>query len=206
MRTRGSEAPRLEEFERGYAYEVSRPTFNVVEGGGLDAQVRRGVTSDFVVRLRLIAFAVATILLLGAIRVALTTATVTHLQANLQTKAGIERAIEVNAALRIERSVLSNTTRITRIATQNYGMVYAVSHDYLDVPTAERIAAERYATTIKQAEVAVESAKIQTAASTPSDELVLPDQALVTEDATRGNDSTIIPSARQVSAEIPAAQ
>ncbi len=206
MRTRGSEAPRLEEFERGYAYEVSRPTFDVVEGGGLDAQVRRGVTSDFVVRLRLIAFAVATILLLGAIRVALTTATVTHLQANLQTKAGIERAIEVNAALRIERSVLSNTTRITRIATQNYGMVYAVSHDYLDVPTAERIAAERYATTIKQAEVAVESAKIQTAASTPSDELVLPDQALVTEDATRGNDSTIIPSARQVSAEIPAAQ
>lgn len=206
MRTRGSEAPRLEEFERGYAYEVSRPTFDVVEGGGLDAQVRRGVTSDFVVRLRLIAFAVATILLLGAIRVALTTATVTHLQANLQTKAGIERAIEVNAALRIERSVLSNTTRITRIATQNYGMVYAVSHDYLDVPTAERIAAERYATTIKQAEVAVESAKIQTAASTPSDELVLPDQALVSEDATRGNDSTIIPSARQVSAEIPAAQ
>lgn len=206
MRTRGSEAPRLEEFERGYAYEVSRPTFDVVEGGGLDAQVRRGVTSDFVVRLRLIAFAVATILLLGAIRVALTTATVTHLQANLQTKAGIERVIEVNAALRIERSVLSNTTRITRIATQNYGMVYAVSHDYLDVPTAERIAAERYATTIKQAEVAVESAKIQTAASTPSDELVLPDQALVTEDATRGNDSTIIPSARQVSAEIPAAQ
>lgn len=206
MRTRGSEAPRLEEFERGYAYEVSRPTFDVVEGGGLDAQVRRGVTSDFVVRLRLIAFAVATILLLGAIRVALTTATVTHLQANLQTKAGIERAIEVNAALRIERSVLSNTTRITRIATQNYGMVYAVSHDYLDVPTAERIAAERYATTIKQAEVAVESAKIQTAASTPSDELVLPDQALVTDDATRGNDSTIIPSARQVSAEIPAAQ
>lgn len=206
MRTRGSEAPRLEEFERGYAYEASRPTFDVVEGGGLDAQVRRGVTSDFVVRLRLIAFAVATILLLGAIRVALTTATVTHLQANLQTKAGIERAIEVNAALRIERSVLSNTTRITRIATQNYGMVYAVSHDYLDVPTAERIAAERYATTIKQAEVAVESAKIQTAASTPSDELVLPDQALVTDDATRGNDSTIIPSARQVSAEIPAAQ
>lgn len=206
MRTRGSEAPRLEEFERGYAYEVSRPTFDVVEGGGLDAQVRRGVTSDFVVRLRLIAFAVVTILLLGTIRVALTTATVTHLQANLQTKAGIERAIEINAALRIERSVLSNTTRITRIATQNYGMIYAVSHDYLDVPTAERIAAERYATTIKQAEVAIESAEIQTAAFTPNSEVVMPEQALATGEPAKNAESTTIPSARQVTAEIPASQ
>ncbi|MBR2684137.1 MAG: hypothetical protein IKE22_12825, partial [Atopobiaceae bacterium] len=179
---------------------------DVVEGGGLDAQARRGVTSDFVVRLRLIAFAVVTILLLGAIRVALTTATVTHLKANLETKAGIERAIEVNAALRIERSVLSNTTRITRIATQNYGMVYAVSHDYLDVPTAERIAAERYATTMKQAEVAIESADIQTAASTSSYEIVLPQETLATDESAKNVDGATIPSARQVTAEIPAAQ
>lgn len=138
MSYRGTEAPRLDYVERQYGYEViDRPAFDVVEGGGIDARVRRGVSADFVVRVRLAMLAVAVFVILGAARVALTTATVTLLQSNLQMQTSIEAAEAENSSLRIERSVLSNTSRITRIATQNYGMVYVTSHDFISLPVEE---------------------------------------------------------------------
>ena len=136
MSYRGTEARRLDYVERRWDYEVAeRPAFDVVEGGGIDARVRRGVTPDFIVYVRLAMVAIAVFVILGAGRVALTTATVTCLQSNLEMQANIEAAEAANSSLRIERSVLSNTTRITRIATQNYGMVYATEHDRVSLPT-----------------------------------------------------------------------
>ena len=138
MSYRGTEARRLDYVERRWDYEVAeRPAFDVVEGGGIDARVRRGVTPDFIVYVRLAMVAIAVFVILGAGRVALTTATVTCLQSNLEMQANIEAAEAANSSLRIERSVLSNTTRITRIATQNYGMVYATEHDRVSLPTKE---------------------------------------------------------------------
>lgn len=138
MSYQGSEAPRYDYLERARQYEVApRPSFDVVDGGGADARVRRGVTTDFIAYVRLVALAIAVFVALGSARVALTTSTVNLLQSNLQVKNQIEEAVDLNSALRIERSVLSNTARITRIATQNYGMVHAESHDYVTIVTAE---------------------------------------------------------------------
>ena len=138
MSYQGSEAPRYDYLERARQYEVApRPSFDVVDGGGADARVRRGVTADFLVRVRLIALAIAVFVVLGSVRVVLTVNTVNLLQSNLQVQDQIEEAEDLNSALRIERSVLTNTVRITRIATQNYGMVYAESHDHVTIVTAE---------------------------------------------------------------------
>lgn len=134
MSYRGTEAARLDTYERAYEYEVTgRQSFDVVEGGGIDARVRRGVTSDFVAQTRLVAIAVVLFVVLGAARVAITTATVTYLKANLVVQDRIEQAQETNASLRIERSVLSNTARITRIASQNYGMTYCATQERVDL-------------------------------------------------------------------------
>jgi len=165
MSYRGTEAPRLDFVERQWDYEVAeRPSFDIVEGGGADARVRRGVTSDFLVQVRLVVLAIAAFVALGAGRVALTTATVTCLQSNLQMQASIEEAEAANSSLRIERSVLSNTSRITRIATQNYGMVYATEHDRVSLPTKEEDALQA------RAAIEVETASTTTGAlsSSPS--------------------------------------
>lgn len=152
MSYRGSEAPRLDYAERAWEYGVAeRPHFDVVEGGGADARVRKGVTSEFVVYARIAAVIVAVFVAVGSLRVALTSATVTLLQSNLTVKADIARAEDLNSSLRIERSVLSNTTRITRIATENYGMVPALSNDHLSVYTPEQLAEMQAAEAAAQA-------------------------------------------------------
>ncbi len=56
-------------------------------------------------------------------RVAITSATVALLTSNASLSEQISEAQTLNEQLRIERSVLSSNARISRIATQNYGMV-----------------------------------------------------------------------------------
>lgn len=141
MSYRGTQAARIDYANRAWEYEVvERPHFDVVEGGGADARVRSGVTSDFVAAVRLVALIVAAFVILGSIRVALTSATVTLLRSNLTVQADIAKAEDLNSALRIERSVLANTTRIMRIATENYDMVYAMNNEHVSVYTPEQIA------------------------------------------------------------------
>ena len=81
----GSEAvARTTQFEHEYAPEQStRTSFEVVPGGGLDADARRGVSSQFIQRVKLIAVAAALFLTLGVVRIGISTATVSTLQANL---------------------------------------------------------------------------------------------------------------------------
>ncbi len=106
----------------------------VIEGGGLDAQARRAVSPGFVRIVRRAMLAFALIAVLGAVRVAMTTQTVVLLNNNLALRSDIAAAEQVNSDLKIERSVLSSSTRITRIATQNYGMVYAQNRDRIALP------------------------------------------------------------------------
>lgn len=101
----------------------SHPSFEVVTGGGLDARAREGVSPQFVAKVRLVLVMAAALVCLGMARVALTSATVGVLQSNVELKTQIDEAQTLNDELRIERSVLSSNSRISRIATQNYGMV-----------------------------------------------------------------------------------
>ena len=131
----GSEAvARTTQFEHEYAPEQStRTSFEVVPGGGLDADARRGVSSQFIQRVKLIAVAAALFLTLGVVRVGISTATVSTLQANNVIRNEMRATTATNDSLRVSRSLLASTTRIERIATQNYGMTLETNRPVVDV-------------------------------------------------------------------------
>ena len=131
----GSEAvARATQFEHEYAPEQStRSSFEVVPGGGLDADARRGVSSQFIQRVKLIAVAAALFLTLGVVRIGISTATVSTLQANNVIRNEMRATTATNDSLRVSRSLLASTTRIERIATQNYGMTLETNRPVVDV-------------------------------------------------------------------------
>lgn len=131
----GSEAvARTTQFEHEYAPEQStRTSFEVVPGGGLDADARRGVSSQFIQRVKLIAVAAALFLTLGVVRIGISTATVSTLQANNVIRNEMRATTATNDSLRVSRSLLASTTRIERIATQNYGMTLEANRPVVDV-------------------------------------------------------------------------
>lgn len=131
----GSEAvARAIQFEHEYAPEQStRTSFEVVPGGGLDADARRGVSSQFIQCVKLIAVAAALFLTLGVVRIGISTATVSTLQANNVIRNEMRATTATNDSLRVSRSLLASTTRIERIATQNYGMTLETNRPVVDV-------------------------------------------------------------------------
>ena len=131
----GSEAvARTTQFEHEYAPEQStRSSFEVVPGGGLDADARRGVSSQFIQRVKLIAVAASLFLTLGVVRIGISTATVSTLQANNVIRNEMRATTATNDSLRVSRSLLASTTRIERIATQNYGMTLETNRPVVDV-------------------------------------------------------------------------
>ena len=131
----GSEAvARAIQFEHEYAPEQStRTSFEVVPGGGLDADARRGVSSQFIQRVKLIAVAAALFLTLGVVRIGISTATVSTLQTNNVIRNEMRATTATNDSLRVSRSLLASTTRIERIATQNYGMTLETNRPVVDV-------------------------------------------------------------------------
>ena len=131
----GSEAvARTTQFEHEYAPEQStRSSFEVVPGGGLDADARRGVSSQFIQRVKLIAVAAALFLTLGVVRIGISTATVSTLQSNNDIRNEMRATTATNDSLRVSRSLLASTTRIERIATQNYGMTLETNRPVVDV-------------------------------------------------------------------------
>lgn len=108
-------------------------SFDVVEGRGLDAAARQGINPRFWHICKLVIAACALMFVLCCARVALTSATVQTLQANAETKTQLSQAEDANRELRIESAVLSNNSRISSIATQNLGMVYAGAGEALTV-------------------------------------------------------------------------
>jgi len=139
MAFEGSAARRLDQDLRtGYeAQRESRPSFEVFEGKGLDAQVRQGVSPLFLSLMKLAAVVAVAIAVLGAMRVALTAATVSTLQANNSLEIQIDDAINYCKDLQVDRSVYASATRIDRIATQNLGMEYCSDAETVVMPTGE---------------------------------------------------------------------
>ena len=127
MRYQGSEALDMETAERrATRHEETRsqrPSFSVVAGGGLDAPARKGVSAEFLTRVKVAVAISMALITLGVCRVALTTASVSLLQGNVTLRSQIKEAESYNDDLQVEHSILSSASRIDRIATQNYGMV-----------------------------------------------------------------------------------
>ncbi len=121
------------EREEARRSQQARPSFEVVQGGGLDRRVRQGVSEDFLAWVKLAVAVAVLVVSLGIVRVSLTTATVSMLQGNSALESSIEDAQTENQNLKVERSVLSSGSRISRIATQNYGMVLTSSKEVVDV-------------------------------------------------------------------------
>ena len=148
MRYQGSEAYSVRAAERAWerTSQQSRSSFEVVSGGGLDARVRQGVSHEFLARFRAVLLVAAFFLALNLVRVAISAATVSVLQANADLTTQISEAETLNSNLRIERSVLSSNARISRIATQNYGMVLPSERVTVvfDDPAAEEDAADAH--------------------------------------------------------------
>lgn len=119
-----------------YEYQVEQTPsreFVAVEGGRLDAKARMGVRPLFA---KLVMSAVLVGVLsfgLGGLAVFLTSGTVSLLQQNNALSSQIKDERALNGEMRIERSLLTRSERITQIATQNLGMVYANTADRLDL-------------------------------------------------------------------------
>ena len=135
MRYQGSEAYKLDwaERRRERREAQSAPSFEVVSGGGLDARARAGVSPQFVARVRAVVLVAAALIVLGI--------TVSLLSANSELSAQVEETQSFNEQLRIQRSALASNSRISRIATQNYGMV--LSGDFVAIDLDAEPAAEQ---------------------------------------------------------------
>lgn len=141
MRYQGSAVANEEYIERGYALPQERPSFEVVSGGGLDARARRGVAPEFLARVKAVVACALVFVALGACRVALTSAAVAALQGNATLKTQITEAKTTNDSLMVERSALSSNARISRIATQNLGMVLSTDTETVTIGAADADAA-----------------------------------------------------------------
>lgn len=132
----GSEALRLDVSERVQPLHSPRASFEVVEGAGLDARARRGVTPQFLARVRAFAAVAVVVAVLALARVALFASTVGVLAENTSMRTELKDARSAQDGLQVERSILSNAQRIDRIATQTYGMVKAGSEEQMDASSA----------------------------------------------------------------------
>lgn len=127
MRYESSEARSLDGYDVRYEERQAsaRPSFDVYEGAGLDARVRQGVTPGFLVWVKRAVLLGIMIVALGFVRVAISAATLTTLQANSDLETQIEDATNLYNDLKASKATLSSPDRVKRIATQNYGMVAA---------------------------------------------------------------------------------
>ena len=141
MRYQGSEAYSMEATERRRERleRQAAPSFEVVTGGGLDARARAGVSATFVARVRAVLAVAAVLIVLGMARVGIAAATVSLLSSNSALSSQIEEVSSLNEQLRVQRSVLSSNARITRIATQNYGMVLTGDAVTVDLGSTDEV-------------------------------------------------------------------
>lgn len=194
MRYQGSEALDMEYAERRRARQEQQasPSFEVVSGGGLDARARRGVSHQFLFRVAIVCAVAAVALVVGLIRVVLSSATVSVLRSNSSLKSDVSEAQTLNDNLKIERSVLTSSTRISRIATQNYGMVLSSDEVTVYVGDAAQEHAEQEAAA--EAEAAAEQAAAEQAEADAAAEQQSTDALWADEDAAQDGVEQIMPA------------
>ena len=152
MAYQGNTAYQLDYSQNTWEVPVGRG-LSLHEGGGIDAQVRRQ-TSSMAGLVRLVVAATIALALLGVCRVALTVRTVSALQDLSEIESNVSQALDTRTALQVERSVLSATDRLQRIATENYGMVYASEVDTINIQTSATPQGEASADAAQSAEEA----------------------------------------------------
>lgn len=136
MMYQGSEAVRLDYLGEATPQRAVRTSFEVVEGSGLDHLERRGVSSQFVANLKLAAIICAALVVLCVARIGVYSMAVGTLASNETMRTELKQTRALEDDLRIQRSVLSSSQRIDRIATQSYGMVLAGGAEKLSVADA----------------------------------------------------------------------
>lgn len=136
MTYQGSEATRLDYIGEVAPQREARRSFEVVEGAGLDLRERSGVSSQFVARLKAATMALVVIAVLCIARIGVYSVAVGVLSSNATMRTELKTATDLADDLRIQRSVLSSTQRIDRIATQSYGMVLADGTEQMSATAA----------------------------------------------------------------------
>lgn len=137
----GTEAYDLDASRGAFAPQGAR-SFETIEGAGLDARERAGVSRQVLSTLKVLAVVAAIFMVLSAARVGVFTYAATILSQNSTMRSELKEARSLQDDLRVQRSVLSSASRIDRIATQSYGMVLAGDSVKLAVGDAEAAAAE----------------------------------------------------------------
>ncbi len=100
-----------------------RPEFIVHDGAGLDSQRREGVGVAFLSQMKLLAAVAVVLTAMFVARVVIANATVVTMSQVNNVKAEISQLQETGSELQVEYSILSRGTRISEIATVQYGMV-----------------------------------------------------------------------------------
>lgn len=137
MAYQGSAAYQLDSYQSVWEAPARR-SLSVHEGGRRDARSREQASSRAASVARVAVTLALVCAVLGAARVALTVATVSCLK-DISTAEGVVAAERITRTeLQVERSALSSADRIQRIATQNYGMVYATDVETISLPATEQ--------------------------------------------------------------------
>lgn len=136
----GTEAYDLDASRGAFAPQGAR-SFETIEGAGLDARERAGVSRQVLSTLKILAVVAAVFMVLSATRVGVFTYAATILSQNSTMRSELKEARSLQDDLRVQRSVLSSASRIDRIASQSYGMVLAGDSVKLAVGDAEAAAA-----------------------------------------------------------------
>ncbi|MGO5204842.1 hypothetical protein ACTQ2S_04005 [Parolsenella catena] len=170
MMYQGSEAVRLDYLGEATPRREQRTSFEVVEGAGLDHLERRGVSPQFIANLKLAAAVCVALVVLCVARIGVYSMAVGTLASNESMRSELKQTVALEDDLRIQRSVLSSTHRIDRIATQSYGMVAANGAEKLSVSDSADSASEGTADEATDAQ-ATDAAPDATQAQKSSDEV-----------------------------------
>ena len=135
MKYETSEARLLNTFEGGLQQQNQAASFEVYEGRGLDSRVRQGVSARFVAVAKAAVLIGLFIAVVGLIRVGFISSTVSNLKAANATRYQISVNESLVDELQVEQSVLSNSRRIVKIATENYGMTLPVDTETIEMGT-----------------------------------------------------------------------
>ena len=152
MMYQGSEAVRLDYLGEATPRREQRTSFEVVEGAGLDHLERRGVSSQFLANLKLAAVVCLALVALCVVRIGVLSMAAGTLASNESMRSELKQTRALEDDLRIQRSVLSSSQRIDRIATQSYGMVAASTSEQLSVSDASGESADAEATDAQAAD------------------------------------------------------
>lgn len=163
----GSEAARLDVYRGESLQQQRQATLRTVAGEGADAKARAGVSAEFLSKYRAFLAVLAIVGVLCVARVGTFALAAGIMADNAAMRTQIEQSTTLANQLRIQRSVLSSTSRIDRIATQTYGMVAADSVEQMTAgqASAEAEAAEETTAVDGAAEQTDEAATDETSAA-----------------------------------------